>query len=283
MSPPLFLTPLLLYPIWEAAHVRLTRLSVTLPRLPAALDGLTLLFISDLHAAKIGRRERGLIRTLDGLAVDLVLLGGDQARSEAGIDATLRVANIATARLGRFAVLGNAEHKRDAPTQALTHRLEAGGYPVLNNTHVTLRPAPGIDLVIAGVNDPHKKYDDAELAIKGAPVDSCQILLAHSPDIAGRLRGARPDLVLCGHTHAGQVRLPGIPPFTTNLKSRPDRVFLHGLFPPGRLRAVHPDLAGDPTLVVSAGVGTSLLPLRFCARPEVLLITLRSPGRRDVR
>jgi predicted MPP superfamily phosphohydrolase len=117
--------------------------------------------------------------------------------------------------------------------------------------------------LVAGVDDLWTGRADAEAALAEArPEDAC-LLVSHNPDLAESLRDPRVGLVLSGHTHGGQVVFPGGAPF---VPSRYGQKYLHGLV-----------RAPEALVYVSRGLGTSGLPVRFCSRPEINLITL-TPG-----
>jgi len=267
------LAPLLAYPLWEAVAVQITSLQLSLPGLPPQLDGFSILFVTDPHISRMGRRERNLLRVLRGLQPDLLAVGGDVARHERGMALAVRILQSVKPRLGAFAVLGNSEHKHDAPTEQLVRMLEDGGIHVLNNVHQALCYR-GARLVIAGVDDPYEERDDYAAATAGAPSDAPIILLAHSPEVVVRLRERAPDLTLCGHTHGGQVRLPGLNAIYTHNRHGVD--LDAGLFTADELRRYNPGISGSPLMYVSRGIGVSVLPVRFLCRPEVALISLRS-------
>lgn len=263
-----------LYPVWEAAHVRLVRLRVALDALPPELDGLTILLLTDLHVNRIGRRERGLRRLLQRIPpVDLLLLGGDTARDEPGMRAAMHVLSPITPRYGAFAVLGNAEHKNNAPTAELARILTEAGFRVLVNTHQVLS-VRSLPLVVAGVDDPYEQLDDPKAALSGAPPGAPTILLAHSPEVIAHVPAPGPDLILAGHTHGGQIRFPWMPAvYTHNVRG----IDLDcGLFPPDSLNRFRSSSDLRSLMYVSRGVGASVLPARLFCPPEAVLISLHS-------
>jgi predicted MPP superfamily phosphohydrolase len=142
----------------------------------------------------------------------------------------------------------------------LENALAETGVTVLRNSAVL---ACDGRIYVAGVDDPVTDLDDAGAALANVPPDAACILLAHSPDILRRLAGHRPTLVLAGHTHGGQVRLPVLGP-VFNVTSLPRRLSMG--------YHVH---EGVP-LFVSRGVGYSGLDLRFRCRPQVALLQLRA-------
>jgi predicted MPP superfamily phosphohydrolase len=185
---------------------RLVERSWHIRRLPAAFAGFRLLQLSDLHLDLDSDFAPLLIEKLRGLQYDAAVITGDfrnstydnhaRAVAEAGTV-------IATLREPRFGILGNHDFIEQVT------ELESLGLPILLNEVTTL--TRGSDhLWIAGIDDPHF-YSTHDLArvISHLPADACTILLAHSPEIVHELPANRFDLVLCGHTHGGQLCLPG--------------------------------------------------------------------------
>jgi hypothetical protein len=148
--------------------------------------------------------------------------------------------------------------------------IEGTGAIMLLNRSVPLE-RNGTRIWIAGVDDPDESEPDLNLALTGIGPDESVILLAHSPDIYEEANG-RVDLILCGHTHGGQIRLPWIGALITHTHKTPRHLCM------GRHR-----LSERTQLFVSRGVGTSRwMPARFLCPPEISLIALHGalkPGR----
>lgn len=268
-------------PFWlEPTHVDLF-----CPRLPAALDGLTILLLADTHIGQWGRREKTLARLLDALPTpDLVVLAGDQIQGARGIPFVHRlVREHVRARHGRFLILGNAEHKLKGPVRrAFVSDLHKDGLTVLVNHHVPLT-IRGAAITVAGTDDPYYGHADLGRTLQGAPPERFCLLLAHSPQIAVEAARRGVDVMLSGHTHGGQIRLPVVGALRTQnpLSRRMDQ----GLFDRPRLWDVlGRDPGGDLLTYISRGVGTAPLwriPLfpRFLCRPEIAWLTLRTSPR----
>lgn len=268
----------------EPDQLRVTRYRLT-PRLWPAGRKLRLVMISDLH---IGgphvpvSRLPNIVAAANALEPDLTLLVGDFVASRDRRPDDPKMSEWATelarlrARDGIFAVLGNhdwwhdeaAMTARTGPTQ-VELALRAAGIPVLENEARKLDTAAG-PVWLAGLGDqiafeilrrgPRRGVDDlpgtlAQIADDGAPA----IMLAHEPDAFARMPD-RIGLTLSGHTHGGQVRLFGWSPF---VPSRYGNRYAYG-----HVRENGRDL------VVSAGIGTSKLPVRLGVPPEIVLIEL---------
>lgn len=225
------------------------------PAFPERLNGFHILFLSDLHA-RAGAREASLIRFLRGREYDLVLFGGDYQDGLGRVSAAryaviAGVVNAARARHGVFGCIGNHDGR------SLIERLRRESLVLAANESFPI--VPGLRLAVA--DDAWCDRDDFARALAGAPGHEFVIGLTHSPDAAWHAAAAGVSLMLCGHTHGGQVDLPllGSP-----LKRvRRDRRLFRGNFRLDRM-----------LLHISPGFGTSLLPLRYGVAASVTEITL---------
>jgi len=237
---------------------------VTRRRLP--LEGLAaplrVAFLTDLHFGPfIGTGEvRGWVAAAVREAPDLVVLGGDLVDHRAGRDVTGLVTALAGLRapLGSYAVWGNHDHRhfRDPAALAPFERALGGsGVRLLTNANLRLRD----DLVLAGLDDLVAGRPDLQAALAGREPGTCTLLASHNPDV---LPEVPPDvaLTLAGHTHGGQVCLPGVGPVVTN--SRYGRRFASGL------------VRGPALGYVSRGLGVSGIPLRVDCPAELAVLDL---------
>jgi predicted MPP superfamily phosphohydrolase len=237
--------------------------SVTVPRLTTPLR---LLLASDIHVAGPDMppaRVRRMAERINALHPDIILLAGDfvsdKRVSTHRYPVADTIAPLALLRptLGTVAVLGNHEHWRDA--DGARRELRRSGIDVIDNDARRLGP-----LTIGGIDDLFTHHDNLEATLarmRAAPEP--RILLTHSPDIFPKVPG---DVVLtlAGHTHCGQIRIPVLRALVT-MSAYGDRYACGRIDEQGR------------TLIVTAGLGTSLLPLRFGAVPDVWVVELR-PG-----
>ena len=246
-------------------RVHLTRHDIAVPGLAPQLDGLRLLHLSDLHLHGGSELAEQVPALVAGVPHDLAVYTGDYIETD---DNLPRLAAL-LARMPRaaaYAVLGNHDYRTYGRpggrnnVRRLREVLSAAGVHVLANTAQVVY---GGQLAIAGVDDPATGRDDPERTLAGVPATACCLLLAHSPDVALHLGARRPGLILAGHTHGGQVRLPLVGPLVT--RSRLPRRLAMGLH---RYR--------DVPLFVSRGIGYSGLNLRLHCPAEVALLTLRA-------
>lgn len=253
--------------VTPAPRVEITRYELMVPRLPAQLDGLRILHLSDLHVHPGSDLAWQIPRLVAREPHDLLCYTGDFIDIDSDIPALARLlARLPPSRA--YAVLGNHDyipfgraHGTGAnDTVALRVVLASAGIRVLAN-----EAAPVFDgaLYLAGVDDPATGRDDIGATLAAVPNSACMLLLAHSPDIVLRLGACRPDLILAGHTHGGQVRLPLVGMLIT--MSQLPRHLVTGL--------VRYD---DVPLFISRGIGYSGLPIRYGSPPEAALLTLRA-------
>ena len=253
-------------------RLSVSRYTVTHPHLPAAFRGLRIVHLSDLHAASFGKRQERLLAHIDALAPDLVLITGDlidrrRTADENGMRPALTLLEALGARYPTMRVDGN--HEPLSRVSALFHE-KAAQTPVLNVTNrATAFTRDGETLTIVGVPDVACfDYDETawseNMQRLTAPYqDGCLITLSHRPQYLAAYAAADLPLVLSGHAHGGQWRLP----------------LVGGLFAPEQ--GVLPKYTagiyreGDTCMVVSRGLGNSGFPLRLFNRPDIVLLTLQ--------
>ncbi len=248
----------------NALDVRLVRLDLPLDGLPAAFDGYRILHITDLHLTRLDETAARIRACIDGVAADLCVMTGDYGDGrrldpQATVAALGPVVEAVRARDGILATLGNHDGLR------LVAPIEALGVRFLVNETVTLERG-GARIHVTGLDDVHHFYSEAAPAALEAAPEGFRIALVHSPEIADRAAAAGFALYITGHTHGGQVCLPGGLPIATNLRRH--RRLASGLW-----------RYGEMVGYTSRGAGVSFLPLRFNSFGEVTLFTLRR-GRR---
>jgi uncharacterized protein len=258
---------LALWALWiEPRRVVVRSRTLRLPRWPSALAGLMVGVVSDLHAGAPHVDERKVERVVARLAraePELVALLGDYVDPEVAFaqrvepEAVARRLGELPAPLGRFAVLGNHDWGEDGPR--IVEALRSAGIGVLENEAASVR-ARGERFWIVGLADPTWRRPDVEAAFADVPDGEPVLVLSHDPDLFPRIP-ARAALTLSGHTHGGQVDLPGV-----RAKVIPSRFG-------DRFAAGHVVEDGRH-LHVSRGLGTSRFPVRFRSPPEVLLLRL---------
>jgi hypothetical protein len=232
---------------------------ITLPNLPRAFDGFTLLQLTDLHVDMNREFVQALIEAVRPLDYDVCVLTGDyRARTFGPFAATL--AGLEQLRLHLkntvYAVLGNHDSIRMAPG------MEAMGYRLLLNEWVKLQ-RDGECIYLAGIDDAHYyRMENFHRAAQDIPAAACSILLSHTPEVYRHAAHADFNLLLCGHTHGGQICLPGGVPIITDANCPRD--FARGAWK-------YHDLIG----YTSVGAGSCIVDVRLNCPPEVVLHRLR--------
>ena len=268
-----------LYPFLETRWFRVKRLSVTVQR---KITPLKVLHISDTH---LSGRDRALLRFLHRLPamigeVDIVAATGDLIEDDSGIEPITAALNALPARIARGYVLGSHDYyqarfqsylkyfgNRKRPLEAphadtpdLERRLREAGWISLTNSSEVIASEAGV-IRMAGVDDPFLSRHSTAHILR-SPGEVLAIGLAHSPDVVSEWMLNGFDLVLSGHTHAGQVRIPGIGALVTN-----------SALPAALAGGLHP--IGSAWLHVSPGLGTGrFAPIRFNCRPEVTVLEI---------
>jgi predicted MPP superfamily phosphohydrolase len=225
------------------------------------MSPLRIAYASDFHAGPTTDASvlRAACSELRAAAPDVLLLGGDFVTGLPGeIDWLAGELGRVPAPLGRFAVLGNHDLWSDAGY--IVERLEAAGIRVLMNTNVRL-PPPFDRVWVCGLDDHWSGRPDAAAAVRGA--EGVRVVLMHAPSGLLDLGEERFDLAICGHTHGGQLALPGGIPIVVPQGPLSRR------YARGRFR-----IGDGGTLVVSIGLGCVVLPLRTFADPEIVICTL---------
>lgn len=232
-----------------------------MPNLPAPFRGTTVALLADVHhgpSVPMGY-IRSVVEMTNALKPDLIALAGDYVHRSSGYIAP-GIAELGKlrGRIGRFAVRGNHDNRDFAPITRAA--LADAGLPDLNNTGAWIERR-GARLRIGGVGDFWTDGQNLDAALGDAGPDDATILLSHNSDFVETIRDPRVGLVLSGHTHGGQVVLPGFG--APVVPSAYGQKYLHGL------------VRGPVAQVfVTRGVGTVTPPVRFLCRPEVGLITL---------
>lgn len=239
----------------NAGRIRLRRNTVRSDQLPAAFDGYTILHLSDLHGDMNARAMARLTEMLDGLTYDLCVLTGDyRGPSHGPYAAAIRsvAALMPLIKAPALAVLGNHDTVRMVP------ELEDLGIRMLMNESEAIE-RDGTRIHIVGVDDPHfYRAENIEKAAANVPHDEFSILLAHTPEIYKQAAHAEFNMMLSGHTHGGQICLPGGVPIA--LDSSMPRRYARGAWK-------HHGMDG----YTSVGAGTSVVPVRFNCPPEITL------------
>jgi hypothetical protein len=248
---------------------------LSMSNLPPEFSGVRIAVLADLHAGMGRNRQRRLERIVEmtnDLQPDHLVILGDTLHHPRQAPRYRPLLAKLTAREGKWAILGNHEHKHSwysswlAPqpllgTEQWEKYYDGLGMELLVNESVAVTRG-GARMWLVGLDDPYSGHADLERALRGTDAADFRLVLTHSPDAVDHPRSSDLDLFLAGHTHGGQIRLPGG----------------RALYAPcrhPRLRAAGLVHVNGTTLYVSRGTGEGL-PFRLNCPSEVTLLTLHS-------
>lgn len=263
---------LIVWTAWGNAALELNTYTISSRGLPDAFDGYRIAQVSDLHNAEFGDGNQRLLDMLREAEPDMIAITGDLIDSrKTNIAVALAFAEEAVRIAPCYYVSGNHE-ARVPEYRELKAGLEAAGVTVLDDARVEIEIS-GKSITVIGVNDPsfHADYLTSDAAVMDRKLSelssedaSFTILLSHRPELFDTYAAHDMDLVLTGHAHGGQFRLP----------------LIGGLIAPNQgLFPKYDDglySEGNTNMIVSRGLGNSIIPFRFNNRPEVVLIELKS-------
>ncbi len=254
------LVPVLLaaWVLWANAAVEVNEWTVESPELPVEFDGLRIAQVSDLHNTA---HWVDAVKALEVAEPDIIVLTGDLIDSRrTDVDRALEVVHEAVKLAPCFYVTGNHE-SRIGEWPRLRQGLIDEGVRVLENEVCTLE-RDGACVTILGITDPDFGTDPARTLEDLAAGEGYTILLSHRPELFDLYVRSGVDLVFSGHAHGGQVRIP----------------FVGGLIAPHQGWFPEYDSGlyrrDGTTMLVSRGVGNSIIPLRFNNRPEILVAVI---------
>ena len=267
------LLALIIWTAWGNTALELNTYTISSDRLPGAFDGYRIAHVSDLHNAEMGKDNEKLLDMLREAKPDIIAITGDLIDSRnTDIDIALQFTKAAMEIAPCYYVTGNHE-ARVSEFDKLKEGMIELGVAVLEDVRIKLEQS-GETISLLGFNDPSFQTDylfgDSETVMQSKlheitnEEDTYTILLSHRPELFEVYTESKVDLVLSGHAHGGQFRLP----------------FVGGLVAPNQ--GIFPKYdAGlyteeNTNMIVSRGIGNSILPFRFNNRPEVILIDLYS-------
>ncbi len=243
--------------------LRKKRLYIPPSRLISALEGIKILHISDLHIKRIGKKEKKILRYIEELKPDLILITGDYLDYTPRLEIAVEFIGKLKARMGVFGNVGNVDYVYPVNVARLKKRCPEN--ILLNEARQVF--FKGQSLWIVGVGDPilYKTRSFFEKKIKdllgSVPSDEPCVVLIHRPEQIPLVLSLGAELVLCGHTHGGQMRLPFSLQFYN--QSEECKKYNKGIY--------HVD---NSIVNVSAGVGTSDISMRFLCPPEISLLEI---------
>ena len=264
---------LVIWIAWGNTALELNTYTISSARLPQSFDGYRIAHVSDLHNAEMGEGNEKLLTMLREADPDIIAITGDLIDSRnTNVEIALQFAQEAMKIAPCYYVSGNHE-ARVNEYEELKTGLKSAGVIILEDTQTEIS-IEGQTITLIGVNDPSFQTDylfgDSETVMNSKLTElhtdgeAFTILLSHRPELFDTYADHDFDLVLSGHAHGGQFRLPFIGGMVA-----PNQ----GLFPEYDA-GIYTD--GNTNMLVSRGVGNSILPFRINNRPEVILIELQT-------
>jgi uncharacterized protein len=251
------------YPVFiERYLVQVNTYRIPVSRLPSAFEGFTIVQLTDLHYGPLVPLSllESAIEQANSIPRDLIVCTGDyihQRNSAHQIEKIWPLLATLTAPSGVFSILGNHDHWGD--TERSIFWLNKTGQNLRHQTRKMERN--GQVLWFVGAGDLWEDHVSIDNLMKPIPKDDCRIVLAHNPDSADTIIELKPDLMISGHTHGGQVNIPF---FGTPVLPVKNKNYSFGLKRSGN----------NIPVFISRGIGWAILPVRFNCFPEIAVITL---------
>lgn len=248
----------------EPNWIKVEKVRIKCPPLAGPLKDVRLVFITDLHVRdKIGYREKRLVKIVNELRPDLILLGGDYIVEREDIESSLEVLANLKASQEVFGIMGDYEHTSWPPQKFSQQLRRIGVVPLLDETKkIQIENRPPFYLL--GLKIHRTAIDDLERMMEGIPEGAPTLLLAHQPWVVEPASKMDIDLVLSGDIHGGQVGLSWIRQLTDDYAGFK---YVSGLYQ-----------VGETLLYVTRGIGWTKKQIRFLCRPEVTLIKIVEEG-----
>lgn len=254
---------MILLPVYmylETYWIDINEVVIESDQIPPEFDGKKIVFLSDIHASSFFSQSRvkNMVDQVNYLNPDIILLGGDYVSGEEKyVNSTFESLSNLKAPMGVYAVLGNSD-----PQHATWQALNNSFITDIGNMGTWIENGSG-KIRIGGVGDLSNDWQNQEGALGNATDSHFTILVSHEPDYFVEIDKSRVDLMFSGHTHGGQVTFFGLwAPF---VPSKYEQKYITGVFK-----------EDNSTLIVSNGLGTVGLPVRFFSRPQIIVVKLKS-------
>ncbi|EXM39113.1 metallophosphoesterase [Ruminococcus albus SY3] len=254
---------LTIFCIFQNKYLTVDEYTFTSAKVSKSADDFRIVQVSDLHNAKFGKNNSRLISKIKDQSPDIIVITGDIVDSNhTNIDTATDFCKEAAKIAPCYYITGNHEMWLDkSETDTLYSGMNSAGVTILDSTTITLENG----IYLTGLGDDHLYDGTLAKLSESVPDDALHIVLAHEPQyLEEEYKLSSPDLIITGHAHGGQVRLPFIGGIIA-----PDQ----GFFPKytaGEYKS------GDTTMYVSRGLGNSVIPLRLFNTPEINLLKIKA-------
>lgn len=249
------------------ARIKLNYRSVYSEEIPKDLEGMQIAFISDMHYLEYFNDDRldNLVNKLNEANPDVIVFLGDLVSKELNEDEQKKLTDSLKsvhAKYGKFAVLGEEDYKTEETEAQVKRMLYNAEFEILHNSSVRLSKDSAASIQLVGIDSPLNEKDDVDLAYTGIEETSFTITAIHTPDTADVLPYNLSDLVVAGHSHGGQIKIPLLGQVYNREMAEK---YYSGLY---KIRNMQ--------LYVTNGVGTTKDDVRINAPAEIVIYTLRS-------
>ena len=252
----------------EPSLLDVQKIEIKHPLIPKSFEGIKIIQFSDTHLGFQYNLHQftKLVDKINSLKPDIIFFTGDlmdEPNKYTEINKLIPILEKLRPPLGKFCIFGNHDHGGYG-SDIYRNIMEATNFTVLLNESTSIRLNDGSSIFLLGIDDAMLGKPDLPLALKKIPKNRFKILLSHAPDLAEDASRYPIEWQISGHSHGGQVKIPFvgalvIPPFAKN--------YPEGLYSIGGTNPL--------TLYVNRGIGTTRLPFRFMAKPELTIFTLK--------
>ncbi|MGX6442125.1 metallophosphoesterase [Neobacillus sp. K501] len=252
----------------EPSLLEINALDIRHPSIPLSFDGIKIVQFSDTHLGfhYTVKQFKTLIKKINQLQPDLIFFTGDlmdEPNKFAEIHKIVPILQELNPPLGKYCVFGNHDHGGYG-SDIYRNLMELSNFTVLLNESRPIIQNDGSKIYLIGIDDHMLGRPNLDLAQKQVPSEAFKMLLSHAPDVADEAFTYQIQWQLSGHSHGGQVKIPFvgalvIPPYAQN--------YPEGLYSIGENNPL--------SLYVNRGIGTTRLPFRFMAKPELTVFTLK--------
>ena len=261
------------YMHFESYFVSLVYFQMGFHKLPESFDGLRILHLSDTHTTKFGLLEQIAQTIINSLDYDICIITGDLSTTPEAISHIDRIISSRKHDCPVYVVTGNSEYKPWTDNESIVESCRCHGYVALSNSSEEFRNQDS-SIYFAGVDYAYTHHHNVDKAFASIPENSFIIGLTHRPSITDEMISHGAALTLAGHTHGGQIRLPGLGVIWSHMSR--NMQLNDGYYSSERLSSILGIDAGDAQLFVNRGLGTSRFHLRLNCRPQIALIRLRA-------
>ena len=259
-------------------NIQLNNLQLSFTNLPKELDGLTVLHLSDLHIKKTGLLEQRAKKIISENHYDICVISGDLTTRANWVEHIREMLGTYDIDRPVYVVPGNSEHKSWVNTSDIVSAFNKHEFITLINDSITFEKN-GKKITVVGMDDGYSRLHDVEKAFSEVKPDAFIVALSPCPSLTDKLINKNASLILCGHTHGGQIRFPGLGVIWSHMHK--NKFLNDGLYLPEKLsKLLNMDIK-ESVLYVNRGLGTSRLHIRLNCRPEIAYITLRYSNKKS--